>query len=95
MGRGNSSQWRNFRQIDLIVPASISECNFDDREEDGSAEPWASVKVLANAIVGDLAEGRKWGLRSHSAEACSFCREASNCAAPIDSPNPKIQPGRW
>jgi hypothetical protein len=69
VARGRSSLWRDFRQIHVVVPASIGERNFDDRKQDGSAEPRASMKVLANAIVGNLAERRKRGLRSYSAEA--------------------------
>ena len=56
--RGNS-QRRNISQIDVVIPLSVSESRFDDGIEKSSSKPRSRVEELANAIVGNFAEGRK------------------------------------
>jgi hypothetical protein len=61
--------WRDLLHVEAVLPARVEESEFDDGAEEGASEPWAQVKGLAHAVVGDLAEGGEGRFGGDRAEA--------------------------
>ena len=95
VGRCHGSIRRDLFEVEMVLPPCKTKRDFHHRTQYRSPHPWSGVKELSHAVIGDLAKARNGDSAATAQKRGSVASDSSNCAAPIDSPKPKMQLECW